>query len=644
MRTRRETLGGLATVLALWAALPAQVARAAAEGGTAAARLAVLARDVDRAESVRAVKRLQNAWALYVDLGEWQRAAVLFTDDAELAHGEDRFGGRAAIHDYFVRVIGKGASGLPERTVHAPFLMAPIVTLAEDGNHAKGRWHAFSMRGSFGGEASWQGGIFENEYVRLGGDWRISRQIFTPFLLGPYDTGWRPSGPTLPMVPYHYQPGDVGKPFPLGPDVPTPVTPGVTLPGLASRIEALRDETAVRNLQHAYGYYSDFKMWDDVVDLFEPTGSIEVVGSGTWRGIAGVRRFHERLGPAGLRYGEVNDRIQHDTIVEIAADGRHARARGLELGMLGQDNARAQWTLARFDNTFVKRGGIWRIERMRRQLWLRTDYDKGWANDWQDPAAPAREVAPDAPGPATMPAIWQFERRSLSPRPLAGVSAALAEARLHQAAGQDSAENLTSGYGQYLDDNQWEDLGSLFAAQGERDSAGGGFIRTPARIGSFSRRRYGPYNPQRAGGNMHMLTQPVVHIADDGQKGQIRARLFQTVIAQPGADGASRAMIVTGTYEDDLVFEDGCWKIQRADIDHLIYAPYATGWTRIADNAGSRSTPPMGAVANEPFDAMNTGDINPAFPRVPHMWFHYVNPVSGRVPKYLMPKSVLPEP
>ena len=52
---------------------------------------------------------------------------------------------------------------------------------------------------------------------------------------------------------------------------------------------------------------------------------------------------------------------------------------------------------------------------------------------------------------------------------------------------------------------------------------------------------------------------------------------------------------------------------------------------------------PLGAVAGEAFDAMNTGDLHPAFPRVPRMWFHYVNPVSGRVPQYLMPKYVLPE-
>jgi hypothetical protein len=149
---------------------------------------------------------MQHAWALYVDLGEWDRAAALFADDAELAHGDDRYPGRTAIRDYFVRMIGKGASGLPARTVHVPFLMAPIVTLSDDGNLAKGRWHAFSMRGAFGGEASWQGGIFENEYVRRGGEWRISRQIFSPTLLGPTTAAGARSAPRCRWFPITFQP------------------------------------------------------------------------------------------------------------------------------------------------------------------------------------------------------------------------------------------------------------------------------------------------------------------------------------------------------------------------------------------------------------------------------------------------------
>jgi hypothetical protein len=99
-------------------------------------------------------------------MGEWARAAALFTDDAELAHAEDRFHGRTDILAYFRRMIGKGSDGLPPNTIHTPYLVSPIVTLSADGNSAKGRWHAISMRGSLGGEASWQGGVFECDYVR----------------------------------------------------------------------------------------------------------------------------------------------------------------------------------------------------------------------------------------------------------------------------------------------------------------------------------------------------------------------------------------------------------------------------------------------------------------------------------------------
>ncbi len=56
--------------------------------------------------------------------------------------------------------------------------------------------------------------------------------------------------------------------------------------------------------------------------------------------------------------------------------------------------------------------------------------------------------------------------------------------------------------------------------------------------------------------------------------------------------------------------------MKRADIDHLINMPYKTGWTGIKERDGTRATPGMGAVAGERFDAMNTGDINPAYPRV----------------------------
>jgi len=644
-QSRREVL----TTLTALAALSAPVARAVAATPADAAQLASLARDIDRVESVRAIKRVEIAWAHYVDVGDWDAAAALFTEDAELAHADDHFIGRPNLRAYFQRMIGKGTVGLPANMVHTPFMMAPIITLSDDGNHAKGRWHAFSMRGALNGDASWQGGIFECEYVRRDGAWKISRQIFSPMLLGAYENGWRPFRPQLPIVPYHFQPGDIGKPFPLGPEVPALPSPGLSVELLAGRIQGLRDEDEIRNLQNAYGYYVDRKMWDDVVDLFSTDGSVEIAGIGTYRGHKGIRRNLERFGPAGLRYGEVNDRIQHDLIIEVAADGEHARARGIELGMIGEDNARAWWTFTRFDNLFVKRDGRWRVQNMRNAMYLKTDYDKGWAKDWQSEVLPSADFAPDDTSDVTLPPLWPLDRKPPAPRPRDGGDIERLRVSLNIAAAYDSAENLNGGYGQYLDDNQWDELASLFAGQGERDSAGGGFIRTPARIASFSRQRYGSYNPQRTSLIMHMLTQPVVHVSADGQRSQARSRLFQTVIVPVDREGGSAAasrgpMFVTGVYENDIVFEDGAWKFKRADVDHLIYAPYSTGWTQISDDGSRRNSPSLGNVADATFDAYNTGDIYPAFPRLPHMWFHYRNPVSGRMPQYLIPKYILPQP
>lgn len=642
--TRRDLLTGASTALALLA-MP-QLARAAVPS---AGELAALARDVDRAESVRAVKRLQLAWVHYVDLGLWDEAAALFGDDAELVHSEERYRGRTDIRAYFQRAIGGGATGLPAHVIHTPFLFAPIVTLSEDGNSARGRWHAISLRGQLGGDASWAGGIFECEYRREQGIWRIARQVFSPMMAGPYETGWRPFKAELPLVPYHFQPDDIGRPFPLGADMSATPAGKTSLAALAGRIQALRDEAEVRNLQNAYGYYVDWKMWDDVVDLFTPTGSVVLSGIGTYRGLKGIRRSFERSGPAGLRWGEVNDHIQGDLIVEVAADGLHARTRGIQLGMIGRDNKQGWWTLTRFDNLFVKQGGVWRIDMMRKAMGMMTDYAKGWGKDWQDQPQPGAAFRPDAPAPDALPPLWLLERAAPVGRPLPRMTLVEAREALHATSGVDAIENLAGAYGQYLDDNHWEELASIFAEQGERDSAGGGFIRTPARIAAFSRQRYGPYNPKRTGTQMHMRNQPVIHVSRDGLRGQMRTRLFQTSIVPVATDGAATGlragpMFITGMYEDDIVFEKGQWKIKRADIDHLIYAPYKTGWTQIAEDSGGRMAPPMGAVAGATFDAYNTGDLHPSFPRVPHMWFHYKNPVSGRTPPYLMPKYILPKP
>src|SRR5262245_14987956 len=120
-------------------------------------------------------------------------------------------------------------------------------------------------------------------------------------------------------------------------------------------------------------------MWDDVVDLFADQGVVEVGGHGVWRGKAGVRRWLETMGPAGLRHGQLNDRVQFDVVVEVAPGGNEAWARGIELGMLGEaDQEQGWWEVAAFKNRFVKDGGVWKLRELRRFPLMRADVFSGW--------------------------------------------------------------------------------------------------------------------------------------------------------------------------------------------------------------------------------------------------------------------------
>lgn len=68
------------------------------------------------------------------------------------------------------------------------------------------------------------------------------------------------------MVAFHFTTDEAGIPIPAA-EGPAPRT-NLTFVAVEERIAELNDNDAVRNIQHAFGYYVDQRMWDDVVDLF----------------------------------------------------------------------------------------------------------------------------------------------------------------------------------------------------------------------------------------------------------------------------------------------------------------------------------------------------------------------------------------
>jgi hypothetical protein len=556
------------------------------------------------------------------------------------------------------------------------------------------------MRGG-GADARWESGTFENEYAKENGVWKISRIHYYPEIAGTYEQGWRTVKSPLPLVPYHFKNViEAGTPIP----VPVGAAPKTkaSLASLEQRIDALNAEDKARNLQNAYGYYIDRKMWDDVTDLFTSDGVLEIGGIGVYEGPASIHRALERIGPAGLKSGQLNDHPLFDTLIEISANGMEARVRGLELGMVGEfDKGTAFWTVNAYSNRFVKQDGIWKVREMRIFPVLKTDYTLGWGKSRIREVAPAQAFAPDRRAPdfvgnmipaflrhpvtgkqATYPAGANVVARTalLKALPAAKVAApsGSTDARIAEAARKlavstayDGAANVTASYTYYIDDSQWTSLGNMFASKGSKHVPFNGYYTGPERIAHRPGATPAVNGTSRGGGGWHWLLQPVIDVAPDGRSAKMRTRLFHP------AAGASGGGLEGGMYPNNqAVLENGAWKIWSVTIDEPYFSssfPY--GWSRARPAApaaapalaprpaaagGAASAPRPGAAAAPAAPRPSGAELYPPdipqnllgkrmegfvggtgpeirWPGILPMWFHYKNPVSGRVPEKYWP-------
>ena len=678
--------GGLAVIVAL-SVLYVIVAGDAGSDLSAAARVQRLAQNVERAESVRAVKRLQETYAQYSQFGLWTDMATLFTDNAQLSYGKADEHGRQAIQQYFVSTFGEGTHGLKPGGLHTQIVLRPLINVSADGQSAKGRWWEFSMTGQYGVKAEWAAGIFENEYVRERGVWKISRMHYHPMFAGPYATGWRNIDADQKIVPYHFTPDETGIPIPDLPasavlPVDPKMNPAAALAALEERISVMNDEDQVRNLQNAYGYYMDRKMWDDVTDLFTSDGALSIATVGVYDGPKSIRRALERSGPAGVKHGQLNELMQLDMSVAIEPGGMEARARGIEFGMLGEaDKGTAFYTLAIFENRYVKQNDIWRIREMRLFPLMKTEYAQGWAKSQVNDPPPAKEHAPDrqvlASDVMTSGAIPVFfaanpvtgkpvslpsgaktvGHERLLPAPPSRKPAASsgdlearikeAERRLAVSKAWDGAENMSTAYGDYLDDLDFNGLGKLFAEKGHKEVPFSGFYVGRQRIIDRDATAPPPGSRPRNMLPLHWRTQPVILVAADGRSASIRSRLFQPASSYDRALGFGGGM-----YHDQVVLENGIWKFWSVVIDeHYFSSPtYEGGWSSAKDPVTPRRPPAPNTSYPPDIPLTKLGERERGFrggvgdeigwPGILPMWFHYKNPVSGRVPEFYWPDCV----
>lgn len=194
------------------------------------ARLRALDARITRLEDANQIEIVQKTYGYFVDKAQWTQLSQLFSKDATLEiGGRGVFVGRDRVLEYMHTAFGP--DGPVEGRIINHMQFQPIVDVDPDGKHAKQRMRAFVM--SNGG---WGIPLYENEYVKEDGVWKISK-LHGPFTMYSGWEGWiknttpntRPESfgppPDLPptvvyltfpsyyIVPYHYANPVTGKPW-----------------------------------------------------------------------------------------------------------------------------------------------------------------------------------------------------------------------------------------------------------------------------------------------------------------------------------------------------------------------------------------------------------------------------------------------
>lgn len=140
------------------------------------------------------IANLQASYGYYVDKSRWDDAADLFSMDATLEiAGRGVFAGQARIREYL-----NNLGALEYGRMYNHMQLQPVIHVADDGLSAKARWRSFMMVGHLGAEARWGEATYENEYVKDGGVWKISKLHSYIGVYVEYDTGWNVSAVEMP--------------------------------------------------------------------------------------------------------------------------------------------------------------------------------------------------------------------------------------------------------------------------------------------------------------------------------------------------------------------------------------------------------------------------------------------------------------
>jgi len=177
-------------------------------------RLQSMERRIATLQDVHEVRTLHFKYGYYIDMCLYDEACELFADDAEVRFLNGIYRGKAGVRrlycDWFRNLFTNGHNGPVHGFLLDHLQLQDIVDIAPDGRTAHGRFRALLLAGQHSSKKQrignnfpaqcWEGGIYENAYVRERGAWKIKLLNYNMLWQADYEPGWANSGVHLPAL------------------------------------------------------------------------------------------------------------------------------------------------------------------------------------------------------------------------------------------------------------------------------------------------------------------------------------------------------------------------------------------------------------------------------------------------------------
>lgn len=284
---------------------------------------------LERMEAESDIRRVLIEYGKYLDTRNYAAYASLFTEDGVWTGGLGSFTSRAAIEKMLVDYIGTPEPGFVNKSSYH-MMTNPLIEI--DGNRAKVESKFLFWTATVDGlPQPSHSGRYVDEFVKVGGEWKIARR-----------TAWGELPYLDPTA---------------GPAAPVPARSEAVL------LQRLADEEAIRGVLLEYGRSFDERRLQDYANLFAENGTW---GSGPnpSRGPAGVLdMITKTVAQIPTAPGKRNFHVMTNMVVDVADDGKTATAWSrYTFYMPSEDGTKpVPFVSGVYDDTLAKIDGTWKF-------------------------------------------------------------------------------------------------------------------------------------------------------------------------------------------------------------------------------------------------------------------------------------------